>query len=182
MQAAVSYEHFSYLQRSGYASPRADVSYPIDAGGRTFLEIEGSTDSEHVFALVKEAWLAADEMPPLERLSAAIRGGVERVEALRREVGADEPSLLNLALCDGQRAVVSRFVSDDTEKANSLYVHSGRRYTCEDGVCRMLDPGAGSGAVIVASEPLSKDSGWRPVAENHLVLVDRDLRVDVVPW
>ncbi|MEM7357026.1 MAG: class II glutamine amidotransferase, partial [Acidobacteriota bacterium] len=88
---------------------------------QTFLEIEGSTDSEHVFALVKEAWRAADTLPPLERLAAALRGGVERVEAMRREVGAEEPSLLNLALCDGQRAVVSRYVSDDSEKANSLY-------------------------------------------------------------
>ncbi|MEM7356823.1 MAG: hypothetical protein AAF657_38770, partial [Acidobacteriota bacterium] len=108
--------------------------------------------------------------------------GVERVEAMRREVGAEEPSLLNLALCDGQRAVVSRYVSDDSEKANSLYVHSGRRYVCEDGVCRMLDPDSGSGAVIVASEPLSKDAGWEPVPENHLVLVDQDLQVDVAPW
>jgi len=65
---------------------------------QTFLDIEGSTDSEHVFAVVKEAWVAAEEMPPLERLATALRRGVERVETLRRDLGVTEPSLLNLVL------------------------------------------------------------------------------------
>ena len=150
---------------------------------RTFLEIEGSTDSEHVFALVKEAWCAAVSLEPLERLVEALRRAVERIEALRRAVGSDEPSLLNLVLCDGERAVISRYVSEAaTVAANSLYVHSGRRYICEDGACRMLEPGSGSGAVIVASEPLSEDPGWEKVPVNSIVSVDRSLRVGIDPW
>ncbi|MEM7586698.1 MAG: class II glutamine amidotransferase [Acidobacteriota bacterium] len=149
---------------------------------QTFLEIEGSTDSEHVFALIKEAWAAAVERPALERLEVALRGGVERSEAMRRSSGTDEPSLLNLVLCDGQRAVVSRYVSDPSTPANSLYVHRGHRYVCEDGACRMLARGDGEGAVIVASEPLSEDAGWERVPTNHLVVIDRDLAVEIKPW
>ena len=147
----------------------------------TYLDIEGSSDSEHVFALVKEAWAVAVDSDPLDRLEAALRRGIERVEALRAEVAPDKPSLLNLALCDGERVVVSRYVSHDDVAANSLYVHSGRRYTCEGGLCRMLDPNGSSGAVIVASEPLSRDEGWDKVPENHLVCVDPDLRVEIKP-
>lgn len=148
----------------------------------TFLELEGSTDSEHVFALVKEAWISADDSPPLERLIRALRTGIERIEDLRRGAGVTESSSLNTVLCDGQRAVVSRFVSHPDENANSLYVHSGQRYTCEDGLCRMLDPGEGAGAVIVASEPLSEDEGWDAVPVNHLVSIDQDLTLRIDPW
>ena len=148
---------------------------------RIFLELQGSTDSEHLFALIKEAWLASPGRPPLERLEGALRQGIERVEAMREDTGVDEPSLLNLALCDGTRAVVSRYVSDAETPANTLYVHSGRRYVCEQGRCRMIEPDEGSGAVIVASEPLSRDPGWDRVPANHLVRVDQDLSVEIVP-
>lgn len=148
----------------------------------TFLEIAGSTDTEHLFAFVKEAWAADAGSPALQRLENALRQGVERVEAMRAALEAPPPSLLNLVLCDGQRAVVSRYVSDERMPANSLYVQSGRRYTCEGGICRMIEPEAGSGAVIVASEPLSSDPGWQKVPENHLVRIDEDLRIEIVPW
>lgn len=147
---------------------------------QTFLEIQGSTDSEYMFGLVKEAWAAAPD-DGLDRLTTALRAAVERVETMRRSAGIEEPSLLNLALCDGARAVVSRYTSDPREPANSLYLHVGRAYVCEDGVCRMVDPDIGTGALIVASEPLSPDPGWERVPENHLVTVDRDLRTEIVP-
>lgn len=154
---------------------------------QTFLELEGSTDSEHAFALVKEAWDAAGETvslgetAPLDRLEIALRQGIDRVEHLRAEAGSDEPSLLNFALCDGERAIVSRYVTDANLPANSLYVHVGRRYACENGVCRMIEPDSSRGAVIVASEPLSQDPGWDKVPVNHFVRVEKDLGVEIVP-
>lgn len=147
----------------------------------TFAALEGSTDSEHVFALVTEAWHDLGDLAPLDRLEQAMRRGIVRVEAMREASGADEPSLLNLALSDGKRAVVSRYVSAGDTSANSLYVHSGRRYTCEEGTCRMIDADEAGGAVLVCSEPLSKDDGWERVPTNHLVRVEEDLGVTVVP-
>lgn len=161
-----------------------------DLQEETYLGIQGSSDSEHLFGLVKEAWIAAAELDPLDRLETALRQGIERVEAYRTEVAPDTLSLLNLALCDGERVVVSRYVSHVPPEggkrkaravANSLYVHSGRRYVCEEGMCRMLEPDGGSGAVIIASEPLSEDPGWDKVPENHFVRVDVDLGVEIKP-
>ena len=39
----------------------------------------------------------------------------------------------------------------------------------------------GNRAVIVASEPLSEDAGWQPIAPNHLIIVDEDLQVEQRP-
>lgn len=146
----------------------------------TFAALEGSTDSEHVFALITEAWNDLDDLAPLDRLEQAMRRGISRIEAMRETSGSNEPSLLNLALSDGKRAVVSRYVSAGETPANTLYVHSGRRYVCEEGMCRMIDPADAGGAVIVCSEPLSKDDGWDRVPRNHLVRVEDDLGVEVV--
>ena len=76
--------------------------------------------------------------------------------------------LLNLAVSDGRRAVVSRFISGDPNGANTLYFHQGRQYRCQDGVCAMITPDHEGPAVIVASEPLSEDPGWTSVAPNHM--------------
>jgi predicted glutamine amidotransferase len=109
-------------------------------------------------------------------MQSAIRSAIEEMENLRRQANVDEPSFLNMALTDGRRAVVSRFSSDSADQATSLYVHSGGRYVCENGVCQMIE---GQGAVIVSSEPLSKDPGWKCVPANHLVSVDEDLSLSI---
>jgi len=87
---------------------------------------------------------------------------------------------LNLALTDGRKAVVTRFVSGDHD-ANTLFVHCGSRYVCEGGLCRMIKPDPDEHTVIVASEPLSEDPGWREVPPNHMVLVEPDLSVSIRP-
>lgn len=153
----------------------------------SYLKIQGNTDSEHVFALFVDHWrraggdgdLAAGDR--LERMVAALTAAVRDVEQLRLEMGVDEPSLLNLALADGRRAVVTRYISRDPERANSLYVHSGSGYVCEDGLLRMLPPESDGEAVIVASEPLDTSPGWQRVPPNHLVTVDERLRVELWP-
>jgi glutamine amidotransferase len=87
------------------------------------------------------------------------------------EAGISEPSYLNLAVTDGRRAAASRFTTGAPSGAASLYVHEGKRYVCEDGVCHMVSPDVGQGAVLVCSEPLSEDAGWDKVPPNHLVLL-----------
>lgn len=88
---------------------------------------------------------------------------------------------LNLVMTNGESAAASRITTGPPDKAASLYVHAGSRYTCDGGVCRMLDADSGSGAVLVCSEPLSDDPGWDPVPPNHWVLVDGARRVTLRP-
>tara|TARA_B100000809_G_scaffold259642_1_gene305028 strand:- start:618 stop:1139 length:522 start_codon:yes stop_codon:yes gene_type:complete len=144
-------------------------------------QIQGSTDSEHVFALFSDYFESAEAKDPLQKMVAALTSAIRYLQRTKKELGIREPCWLNLAVTDGRRAVVSRFCSRDPEKAHSLYVHAGDSFLCEEGVCRMLSSDGESKAVIVASEPLTKDPGWQPVAPNHFVVVDDRLRVEQIP-
>ena len=145
-----------------------------------FHLIRGSTDTEYVFALFVDHYrrISAGQ-GRIEAMATALTAAIAAVEELAQEARVTAPSLLNLAVSDGSCAVVSRYISRDPEKANSLYVHTGSRYVCSDGLCRMMEPGTGTGAVIVASEPLSEDEGWMRVQPNCLLLVHKDLKVEM---
>ncbi|MCC6677272.1 MAG: class II glutamine amidotransferase [Phycisphaerales bacterium] len=152
-----------------------------------FNAIQGSTDSEHLFALLLDrlarAGRLAPDAPPAsgDDLAAALEGTIQDVLALARQAGAQEPSYLNIAVSDGRSAVACRFTSDAAEHASSLHLHTGRRYTCEDGVCRMIDPIGSTRAVLISSEPLSSDPGWTSIPANHAVVIDADQATRLLP-
>jgi glutamine amidotransferase len=147
-----------------------------------FEHVAGSTDSEHLFGFFIDQMLQHPGDGGVEPMAQALAKAIADVEELRREAGIEQPSQLNLAVTDGERAVVSRFVSAGAEEeAPSLYYHVGRRYVCEDGVCRMVDPDGSHQAVIVSSERLSEDPGWDAVPANHLVVVDGNLTAELRP-
>lgn len=148
-----------------------------------YYAIKGSTDSEHLMALFIDAYLRTDDgADQLERMKAALLEVIQISEELRKEAGVEgERNTLNLALTDGKRAVVTRWVDRQAAEPNTLYVHEGTRYVCENGVCRMIDDQQGHGTVIITSEPLGEDCGWEKVPRNHLVTVDQDRRPRVVP-
>lgn len=133
-----------------------------------FSAVHGSTDSEHVFGLFLDELRGIGEPDPGERMARALEGAVRTICALADEAGQEEPTYLNLALSDGNTSVITRFVHRG-EKAHSLFIHEGKRYLCDAaGVCHMLDPDEGNGAVLVASEPLGDDPGWAEVPQNSL--------------
>ncbi|HMQ16383.1 MAG TPA: class II glutamine amidotransferase [Phycisphaerae bacterium] len=144
-----------------------------------FAAIEGSTDSEHIFAVCLDMLLQARAADPAEALAEALRAALRRVLALA--AGVRDPHYLNLAVSDGRAAVVSRVSTDPSGHAASLFYNAGQRYTCANGVCRMIRRPHEPGAVIVSSERLSDDPGWEAVPVNHLVIVGADLSVRVTP-
>ena len=146
-----------------------------------FAMPQGSTDSEALFALFLDEYRAAIELSAAERMARALESTIRKAVDLTWRAGVREPSYLNLAVSDGKRAVVSRFTSGDPELAPSLYLHIGKRYVCEGGCCRMVSPDDAGGAVLICSEPLSRDPGWVPVPPGSLVVVHEDRTVDVRP-
>ena len=137
----------------------------------SYTWIKGSTDSEHIFALFIDHYRRFESRPQLERLEGAMRATLVTLQELVQEGGVTEGATLNLAVTNGHCAVVSR-VSTLGETPNSLYVNEGFAYTCVDGVC-MMNRGPRA-AVLVASEPLSEDEGWKAVPGNHMVLIGED--------
>ncbi|MEZ4380103.1 MAG: class II glutamine amidotransferase [Nannocystaceae bacterium] len=140
-----------------------------------YLSIQGTTDSEHILAVIADALDSGDAGTALERMATAVEDAIRRVEALRVAAGVDAPSFLNLVLTDGARAVVSRYVSPGhSEPPHSLYSARGR-LVIEEGEGRLSHEGeVEEHAVLIASEPLGPRRHWEAVPHNHLVLVDRD--------
>ena len=163
---------------AGFRKIRRDLLGKLS--DEAFHSIGGTTDSEHVFGLVADRLDPSDSEYDLAEMRDALRFGISEVERLRNDANIEARSTLNLALTDGKRAVVSRYITGGGQGANSLYVHAGSRYVCEDGLCRMITDRE-DGAVIIASEPLSQDPGWDRVPTNHIVSVDGDLEVTIEP-
>jgi glutamine amidotransferase len=143
----------------------------------SFLWIHGTTDSEHLFALYRDHFAHHADREPMEAMAAAMQDTIEDVKRLTAQAGAVRRSLLNIAVSDGERAVISRYATMNSP-APSLWLRTGEQYVCHEGVCRMLD-GPKREAVIVASEPLTAESDWQEVPQQHLVLIDPDRRVEL---
>lgn len=144
--------------------------------------IEGTTDSEHLFALFLDRRLRDTKNDPHEALAAALEGAVSDVLRLAAAAGVDEPSYLNVAISDGTSAVVCRYTNGPEADAPSLHWHSGKRYHCEAGVPKLLDAEIGAHAVIVASEALTHDDQWKIVPPNHLVVISPGRDVEIRPF
>ena len=143
---------------------------------RAYDALVGTTDSEHIFALLSDRWDAA-EGDPLARGAQAMRETIAALEQLRSQAGIERPSYLNLAVTDGERALVTRFVSPDSGPAHSLY-HARGALVVEQGAGRVASTKTDE-AVLIASEPLGDRSGWEAVPEGHMILVDADGTTDI---
>lgn len=143
----------------------------------SFLWIHGTTDSEHLFALFRDHYSKHVEKEPMDAMAEAMQDTINDVKRLTKKVGATCRSLLNMAVTDGERAVVSRYATLNST-APSLWLCKGRQYVCQEGICQMLD-GSESKTVILASEPLTSENCWVEVPQQNLVLIDADHRVEL---
>ncbi len=150
-----------------------------------FSAIQGSTDTEALFALLMDSPHMKAPDAGMDQMVAAMQQAVDRVETLAEESGSQQPSHLNLVLSDGKQAVICRYATPGFDTAQSLYLHQGGRYHCENGQCSMQahdDPSnTDRQTVIIASEPLSDEPGWSSVPLNHFILVDQNHAVSITP-
>jgi ergothioneine biosynthesis protein EgtC len=172
-----SHGRFAFMH-NGDIGGFSQLRRPLLAGlsDDAFHAIRGTTDSEHVFALL------LDRLGRGASLEDALHETVDDVRRLMATHAPDEHAYLNVAVTDGTRAVALRYTTDAPERADTLYINSGHRYTCEGGVCRMIEPERERGAALVSSERLSDDSGWDVVPVNHIVAIDEDRSVRVVAF
>lgn len=113
----------------------------------SYAGLLGVTDSETIFATV------LDRLREGAGLGDALAESARRVSRVCGKLG--RRATLNLALTDGETLAFTRFSTEGP--GNSLYV-------VEDGE-------AFPGAVVVASERLNGDVGWREVPDGHLLTV-----------
>jgi predicted glutamine amidotransferase len=151
-----------------------------DLSDEAFHGLQGQTDSEHLFALLRDRAGESGDLT-VDALGDAVREAFAHAVELSRRFAPGEHSYLNVAVTDGRCAVVTRFTTEDGYAGESLYWNSGKRYVCDGGVCHMVAPETTGSAVLVSSERLSDDPGWEAVPRNHMLLVSADRTARLVP-
>ncbi len=146
-----------------------------------FNLIDGGTDTEHAFAILVDKLQQYGEAPTLDEMAAAVRATITHLLELTERFAPGEESYFNFALSNGHCAIVTRFTTVADYDGESLHLHRGRRYVCEEGLCKMLEPETDGGAVLVSSERLSSDPGWEIIPRNHLVAIAEDRSVRLEP-
>lgn len=177
-----SWNRFAFAHNGavgGFRSIRRHIQSGLNE--ESFDLLRGSTDSEHLFALFVNQFDRSASDSRLEAMAAALMQAIKTVETAKNEHGITAPSLLNLVLTDGELTVITRYISPGERKPHSLYLHTGAAYECVDGICRMRDRSESGNTVLVASEPLSHDDGWKRVAENSMLLIDSESTVEERP-
>jgi len=107
-------------------------------------DIHGTTDSEYLFALLRQEAASSDN-----GLEAALRPTLARVQDWLAT--ADAHALLNLVVAQGARLIgVRHAVGMDCP---SLYAHPAHP--------------AFRGGALIASEPLDNHDGWTPIPPHH---------------
>jgi glutamine amidotransferase len=152
--------------------------------------IEGTTDSEWVYALILS--MLDDPFAQVEAADAA--AAVERALDVLREVrsvrGISVQSPVNLVLTDGRWLLATRFAFDYGWYPDDGSFFAGEREHDFTSLWFRAPDGEGADAsVIIASEPLSRHhAGWFEVPEYSMLVVERgsagDLRLSAqeLPW
>jgi glutamine amidotransferase len=148
---------------------------------REFLpRIRGTTDSEWIYALFVSQ-LAAPAGPAAEaEVFAALEATLAILRRAREALGIAHSSSVNLFIANGRQAAALRYCfdfgryrTDDpgrVHEANlsflSLWYTLGRDYGLHDGEWKMTGGAERADSILVASEPLSRDtSSWVELPE-----------------
>ena len=134
--------------------------------------IQGTTDSEHAFAVFMNQLGKHNNNPTISHLRDALLATIAAIRDMQESAGISEPSRLNFAGRDGHSLLVSRYASTADAEPPTLYISSGDRLEIRENRYRMVTADSPPNTVIIASEPLTAErSDWQPVKRNHLVLV-----------
>lgn len=147
--------------------------------------IQGSTDSEWIYALVVSGLEDPYRVAEPEELLAAIRRALAIVREVRARHGLTRSSSANLIFCDGINLVAVRYTFDfgrfdharlqGTMQFLSMWYTFGRDYGLHDDEWKLVGGAANADSIVVASEPLTRDfSTWIEVPEYSALVVRRD--------
>lgn len=142
--------------------------------------IQGETDSEHLFGLFLQL-AKGKNLDQLSVVADILEATLYEISQLVQHFGTKGPSFFNICLTDGERLVASRYCTDKKEKPESLHYFSGSCFTAE-GRFHMLKEDHKHECVLVTSEKLTNfSSQWGNVPANHLLLVDKNRRIQLRP-
>ena len=165
-----SIAHFDKIKRR--------LRYALDDEYYNF--IQGTTDSEHTFALFLNNLKAHHGENTLKALQAALTETLHQLERMSEEAGIEAPSHFNFALTDGSNILVSRYTTDVDGEPPTLYLSMGDRFENHEGKYRMISTGNPPQAVIIASEPLTGNrEDWQAIPKNQMVTISPEFDIKI---
>jgi glutamine amidotransferase len=145
--------HFSKLKRS------------IREGlpDHLYNEIIGTTDSEHLFAMLLQEIGDLKRELTVEEMGAAVENTINRLTRLSRAKGYTGGNSMNIVLTDGRHMVATRCRTTLADGNPSLYycVGTGGFNTGTKG----------EGGICIASEPMTDSANWIEIPCNTLVSI-----------
>jgi glutamine amidotransferase len=156
--------------------------------------IQGSTDSEWIYALIVSALPdVSGALQPADILRAIVTA-LTTIRNVRDRHGIRRESSINLVVCNGRTLIATRFAFDfgcydqplpGNNKYLSQWYTLGRDYGYHDAEWKMVGGAGSADSVLVASEPLTRDtSTWIEVPEYSALIVceQHDRRqIQIVP-
>jgi predicted glutamine amidotransferase len=145
-----------------------------------FAQIHGTTDSEWIYALLMTRLSGPREDLDDETVFNAMQETLDIIRAARAQLGIALSSSVNLFLANGRQLAALRYCFDfgcyrteDPSKVHeanlnflSLWYTLGRDYNLHDGEWKMTGGAENADSIIVASEPLTRDTAaWVELPE-----------------
>jgi glutamine amidotransferase len=144
--------------------------------------IQGTTDTEHAFALFLDYLAQPAGSPTLFEMKVALLQMVDAILRLTTDNGIEETSYLNICVSNGEGLIALRFVHDSGREPHTLYFSQEGKYTLVDGMPQLVDTVSSDRGVIVSSERLTdRSKDWNAIPPNHFAMIDRTLSVHVEP-
>ena len=178
------YENLLWMH-NGSAAQFERIKRPLRAAlpDKFYNFIQGTTDSEHAFAL----FLTHLKKAPFEADAAAMREALVKtihdLDELTEEANIKETSFYNFAVTNGSEIVVSRYHSNDDESSASLHYSRGKHFAVLPSGKYDLEKASNrkeAEYVIISSEILTDNTADFPdVPENHTITVREDLSFEI---
>jgi len=174
------------LAHNGHLRQFARMRYALVEHVRPELarHIEGTTDSEWIYALILSQLDDPYGLPDTRELADAVAGALRILRTVRAQHGIDTSSPVNLCVSSGRAIVATRLSFDygwyppEDEMLEtdlpfvSLWYAIGGEYAERDGSWGMT-PADPPRSVIIASEPLTTDfSTWLEVPEYSMLTAE----------
>jgi glutamine amidotransferase len=151
---------------------------------RILAQVHGTTDSEWVYALILSHLPDPHAISTVDALAQAVESTLAVIRQARKALGIAVSSSLNLFIADGTQLAAVRYCfdfgcypTDDAARLHeanlsylSLWYTAGRNYGMHDGEWKMTGGSDNATSVLVASEPLTRDTAaWVEVPEYSML-------------
>lgn len=151
-----------------------------------FQWIKGQTDTQYIFALFITLTRVMKEKKGklnIDDLSSCLSEAFALIEQLKKEAHIEAPSLYNLVVTNGKAMFATRYSTQPEVETRSLHIATyAKFYTSESGYLKFEPANEDEKAVLISSEVLTENKEhWRDVPENHCIMVEEDLSVEIKP-